>query len=116
MVTFLFEGTQQTLDIKRANDSAGDDPWDGNSSDPQFDAMNNATTPYRSVISAFGRITKGTIGVGFTSAAVAGVATPSSTLVQSTGLNNPLSADNATLAHAMEEMFRNITSSLISDP
>jgi hypothetical protein len=116
-VDFRFEDTQQTLDIKRGDDLAKYIVGGFNSSDPELDAKYNATVPYQAIMSAFGRIMVGIIRVGFTSAAVAAEATPLSTLVQSTGLNSLLySADNATLAHAVEEMFQNITFSLMSDP
>ena len=116
-VDFHFEDTQQTLDVKRGNDLTKYIVGGFNSSDPELDAKYNATIPYQAIMSAFGRIMVGSIIVGFTSAAVAAAATTLSTLVQSTGLNSLLySADNATLAHAVEEMFQNITFSLMSDP
>jgi hypothetical protein len=85
--------------------------------DPELDAKYNATVPYQAIMSAFGRIMGGSIIVGFTSAAVAAEAATLSTLVQSTGLHSLLySVDNATLVHAVEEMFQNITFSLMNDP
>ena len=116
-VDFHFEDTQQTLDIKRGDDLAKYIVGGFNSSDPELDAKYNATIPYRAIMSAFERIMVGSVIVGFASAAVAAAAVPPPTLVQSTGHNSLLySADNATLAHAVEEMFQNITFSLMSDP
>lgn len=103
---FRFEDTQQRLDIRRGDDLAKYMVGNFNSSDPELDAKYNATIPYQAIMFAFGRIMTGKISEGFTSAAVASPPAPLSTLVQSTGLKNLLySADNSTLAHAIEELF-----------
>jgi hypothetical protein len=119
---FRFEDSQQRLDIKRGDDLAkyivgNFNSSDFNYSDPELDAKYNATIPYQAIMDAFGRILTGIISEGLTSVVVEVPPMPLSTLVQSTGLKNLLySADNSTLAHAIEELFQNITFSLMSDP
>lgn len=118
VVDFRFEGTQQTLGIKRGEDLFEVIPGAINHTDPAniIDAEYNSTIPYQSIMSAFGTIMTGDVEIGFDDPAAAAEPTTLSTLVQSTGLGALLySSDNATLAHAIEEMFQNITFSLMSN-
>ncbi len=65
---------------------------------------------YISIMDAFGRIMAGKVQTYHY-----GTVTPYSTLVLSTRLRSLLAtADNATLAHAVEQLFENITISLLS--
>ena len=124
-VNFRFEATQQILDVKRGDNLVELIPArimdleSGSFTETAETAIIaewNSTIPYQSIMWAFGEIMTGAVSIALTDPAGGAAATPTSTLVQSTGLYPLLySADNATLAGAIEEMFQNITFSLFSN-
>ena len=110
---FDFRDGQQRLDLQRGNDLAGVSNFDGADPAPPLAAdssLYNKTISYLSIMDAFGRIMTGSLQVSHYGGTGA-----SSTLVQTSGLSPLLkTADNATLARAIEGLFQNITMSLLS--
>ena len=73
-------------------------------------SLGEEVAAYVSVMDAFGHIMAGSVQTYHY-----GTLTPAATLVQSTGLKSILhSADNASLASAIEKLFENVTMSLLS--
>lgn len=110
---FDFRGPTQVLHVQRKHIVGGVGTW----GDFRYFAtqLNDATlgaevASYVSVMDAFGHIMAGSVATYHY-----GTSTPAATLVQSTGLKSLIySADNATLASAVEKLFENVTMSLLS--
>lgn len=112
-VGFAFRDGAQLLDVKRKElvNGVQNFPYSVSNFTDDSIPLASKVAVYNSIMDAFGRIM-----VGKVQTLNWGYPTPISTLIMSTGMRKLLpTADNATLAPAVELLFQNITLSFLSD-
>ncbi len=111
VVGFQFQNSQQSLSIDRGQGVDVISPWSDAFTD--FTHLNH-TFPYASIMAAFGQIMIGWIGNGGGTGQGTEAPIPDLTLVQSTAINGLLHEGADVLGYGMEDLFQNITLSLLS--
>ena len=110
-IGFQFQNSQQSLSIQRGQGVGVVSPWSDTFTD--FTQLNR-TVPYASIMAAFGRIMTGWIGNGGGTGQGTEAPLPDATLVQSTAINGLLHEGADVLGRGLEDLFQNITLSLLS--